>query len=115
MSRDFLCHHHRWCVSFVKDKHHIGAYLTLKDVSDGMTCDVDFTFSMLNRDHFTKNESFTERGSVFSTEHTTQGRKTFIGMQDVVSRGFVHEGSYLLVELQLRSVIANFEQVSKRL
>ena len=53
-----------------------------------------------------------DKGCVFSAEHSTHGRKTFVGMQDVVSRGFVHEGIYLLVELQLRNVIASFEQVS---
>ena len=90
----------------------VGAYLTLKNVSAGMTCSIDFSFTMVNKEHFSKNESIIEKIVEFTAEKPTHGRKTFIGISDLNNRQFRHKNDCFLLELELRSIKTFFEQVS---
>ncbi len=110
-SRDFVYGHQKWCISLVPNERAVGAYLALRNVSDGMVCNIDFSFTMVNREHFTKNECIVERNIQFTKEKNTHGRKTFIGLGDLLNRGFLHHNDTYLLELELRSGSTLFEQV----
>jgi hypothetical protein len=60
-AKDLVYGHHKWSVSFVKSDKHIGAYIKLQTTSPGVVSKLDFSFTMLNNEHFTKNESFMEK------------------------------------------------------
>ena len=110
-SRDFVYGHQRWCICLVPYDKAVGAYLTLKNVSAGMTCRIDFAFTMVNKEHFSKNESIAEKNVEFTAEKPTHGRKTFIGLSDLINRQFRHKNDCYLLELELRSISTHFEQV----
>ena len=109
-SRDFIYGYHKWNISFVRGDKHVSSYITLKNLADGMICSVDYSFTVLNKEHFTKNESFFERGSEFTIDQCSHGRKTFIGISDLVKRNFAFENGEFLVELELRNMRTTFEQ-----
>ena len=110
-SREFIYGHQKWSVSFVKSDKHLSSFLTLKHIPTGMRCAVDYTFTMHNREHFTKNESFMQKNCEFSNEQNMHGRKTFIGISDLCTRGFAHEKGVFLVELELRNMRTSFEEI----
>src|SRR6218665_574383 len=115
-SKEFSYGHHRWTLSTVRGDQHLGAYLAMANVYDGMTCSVDFTMTLLNNDHYTKNETYVERGCVFSSQNPRLGRKSFIALTDLTMRGFQlplggDGGGWFLLELELRNCKSSFEQV----
>ena len=110
-SRDFVYGHHKWCICLVPCDKSVGVYLTLKNVSVGMTCCIDFAFTMVNKEHFSRNESVVEKNVEFTVEKPTHGRKAFIGISDLVNRQFRHKNDCFLMELELRSITTQFEQV----
>lgn len=105
-SKDFVYGYQKWTVSFVKNDHHLGAYLKLQSSSTAMVCKLDYSFTILNSEHFTKNESFLEKGCVFSGENDTKGRKAFVPLEDLISRKFMQENGEFLVELELRNIVS---------
>ena len=111
-SRDFVYGHQKWCISLVPNERAVGAYLALRNVSNGMVCNIDFSFTMVNRQHFTKNECIVERDIQFTSDRHTHGRKMFIGLEDLLNRGFLHHNDTYMLEVELRSVQTNFEQVN---
>lgn len=116
-NKEFLYGHQRWTVSAVRGEQHLGVYLTLSSAYDGMTCTVDFTATLLNQDHYTKNETYVERGCVFSSLSPRQGRKSFIALTDLTTRGFQMPftgggGGWFHLELDIRNCRSIFEQVS---
>jgi len=62
-----------YSVSFSATSSHLGASLTLAHVTIGMTCVVDFNFTMVNREHFTKNDVYSERSCQFTLESPVSG------------------------------------------
>ncbi len=111
-SRDFVYGHQKWYISLVPNEKAVGAYLALRNVSGGMVCNIDFSFTMVNRGHFTKNECIVERDIQFTAERHTHGRKMFIGLGDLLNRGFLHHNDTYMLEVELRSVQTSFEQVN---
>ncbi len=63
------------------------------------------------QEHFTKNESYMEKGVEFTLDKATHGRRTFIGIADLLNRAFRHKHDCFLLELELRSIKTTFEQV----
>lgn len=108
-AKDFVYGYQKWTVSFVKNDHHLGAFLKLQTPSTSMACKLDYSFTMLNHEHFTKNESFIEKDSVFNQESDTKGRKSFVSLSDLATRSFIHENGEFLVELELRNIVSTLE------
>jgi len=46
----------------------LGVYLILRDTSPSATCYADFTLSLLNREHFSRNEQYSEKQCKFTQE-----------------------------------------------
>lgn len=108
-AKDLVYGHHKWTVSFVKSDKHIGAYIKLLTTSPGVVSKLDFSFTMLNNEHFTKNESFMEKECEFSYDNNIYGRKNFVPLEDMSKRGFLQGNGEFLVELELRNIITSFE------
>ncbi|CAL1532756.1 unnamed protein product [Lymnaea stagnalis] len=108
-SKDFVYGYQRWNVSFVRTDRHIGAYLKLQTPSQGLRCRMDFSFTVVNRDHFTKNVSFIEKSCEFSPEANVFGRKTFTEIDDLLKRNFLQESGDLLVEVEMRNIHSIYE------
>ncbi|VDI25051.1 uncharacterized protein [Mytilus edulis] len=108
-AKDMVYGHHKWTVSFIKSEKHMGAYIKLQSTSTGMVSKLDFSFTMLNNDHFTKNESFMEKEGEFTYDENVKGRKTFVPLEDMAKRGFMQGNGEFLVELELRNIVSSFE------
>ena len=108
-TKDFIYGHHKWSAIFVKTDLHLGTFLKLQSVTQGMKCQIDFSFTLLNREHYTRNESFIEKGCVFTSEENQRGRKSFVGLNDLVQRNFMQDSGEFLVELELRKINCTFE------
>lgn len=72
-TKDFCYGYHRWAVSFSRTNDKIlGVYLILRNPSQNTKCFCDFTFTLLNREHYSKNELFSEKQCKFSLDHPAQ-------------------------------------------
>ncbi len=110
-SRDFTYGNQSWSISVVHSEKHVGVFLTLRNITTGMTCTMDYTFILVNKEHFTKNESYTQRAAVFTVEEVTHGKANFVGLPDLTNRGFIQDNGEFLLELDVRKVHTKFEQV----
>ena len=52
--QDFVYGQQKWNVSFVRSDRHLGSFLKLTTPSQGLRCRLDFSFTIVNREHFTK-------------------------------------------------------------
>ena len=72
--QDFVYGQQKWNVSFVRSDRHLGSFLKLTTPSQGLRCRLDFSFTIVNREHFTKvrksNLFFLDPSSPSSTNHT---------------------------------------------
>lgn len=60
----------RWAISFTRANDKVlGVYLILRDTSPSATCYADFTLSLLNREHFSRNEQYSEKQCKFTSDH----------------------------------------------
>lgn len=113
ISTEFSCGYQKWNISLIKQEKdsHIGAYLTLKHPTAGLYVTADYGFTMLNRGHYTSNESYTDTGKLFTKQQPTQGRKSFISVSDVrnPNRGFIMEKDLLYLEVTLCNFKTHFE------
>ena len=113
ISTEFGCGYQKWNISLIKQEKesHIGAYLSLKNPSPGVHVTCDYGFTMLNRGHYTANESFMDSGKVFTKQQPTHGRKSFISTSDIKNpaRGFIMDKDQLILEVTLCNFKTHFE------
>lgn len=108
-TNDFTYGCHKWTAIFSLDDTHFGCFLKLQSICDGMKCRVDFSYTLLNREHFTRNETFTEKTCIYTLNSTQHGRKGFIGLNDLFKRGFAQGTESYLLELELKNIVCTFE------
>ncbi|KAH3769960.1 hypothetical protein DPMN_171239 [Dreissena polymorpha] len=108
-SKDIVYGYHKWTVSFIRNDSHLGCFLKWLSNCGGMKCQIDFSFTLLNREHFTRNETFIEKGFVFTTELNQHGRQTFVGLNDLLEKDFSQVTGDYLIELEMRKVNCVFE------
>jgi hypothetical protein len=76
-TKDFCYGYHRWAVSFTRANDKIlGVYLILRNPSPNTKCYADFSLTLLNREHFSKNECFSEKQCKFTIDHPAQVCRT---------------------------------------
>lgn len=102
-SENFLFRNQTWVVKFDRKERHIGAYLIMRSMQNQLSCIIDYSFMVLNRDHFTKNESFSERSCEFSLKKLCRGRPSFIEVADLENRHFLFDDGKFLIELELKN------------
>nr|XP_018908685.1 PREDICTED: uncharacterized protein LOC109038170 [Bemisia tabaci] len=57
-SKEFSCGHQKWAITFSRTDKVLGVYLVWRSASESVRVYVDFTFTLLNREHFSVNEAF---------------------------------------------------------
>ena len=111
-SKEFVYGNQKWNIYIVKNGRQVGLYLWLKgQLAEGVVCKVDFTFTFENKEHFTKNDSFSERNWAFTQARPKFGRKNFISMDELLNRNYAMDNGQFLLSLELRNAVNYFEQV----
>ena len=110
-SRDFQYGYQKWNVAFIRHEKHIGAFLKLKHPYQGQKVILDYGFSMVNKEHYSKNESFVDKACEFTLDNHTHGRKNFIGVTDLGDRRFRMETGEFMVELEMRGIRNIFDEI----
>ena len=87
---------------------HLSTYLTLKSAYEGMQVTADYGITLINREHFTRNENFTEKGAKFSFETPAQGRKAFVSIETLCTLDFMDERGNIQCELEIKNVNTTF-------
>ncbi|GBM85282.1 hypothetical protein AVEN_46219-1 [Araneus ventricosus] len=109
-TKEFTFGYHRWVVSFNRsDSKMLGVHLILRNASAGTRCYVDYTFSLLNREHFSKNEIFFEKQCRFNADQPAQGPAKWILMSELHSRKFSDENGEFLMDLTMSNPLTVYE------
>ncbi|XP_045539847.1 uncharacterized protein LOC106719029 [Papilio machaon] len=102
-SKDFCCSHQRWAVAFSRTDASLGVYLVWRGACEGMRVYVDFTFTLLSRDHFTANEGFSGKQVRFNAGCAAQGRGRCITLAELTAKFADARGEFQL-ELTMSKV-----------
>ncbi|CAM1311499.1 Uncharacterised protein g5709 [Pycnogonum litorale] len=108
-SKDFVYGYHKWAISFTRTDKVLGIFLVLRSASPGIKCYVDFSFTLANRDHFSKNEVYLEQRTKYTIEQPAHGNRKWILLTDLADRNFSDENGEFLVELCLNNIRTVFE------
>lgn len=112
-SPEFIVGGHSWHVVAERGDRHIGLFVALKNApAEQLSIDAEYTFTLVNREHFCRNESFGTRPApaTFSTRHTSDGRRQFVPLADLNARGFLYDSGRALIELEFGNVRTVFAQ-----
>ena len=60
--------HQRWAITFSRHEKSLGVYLVWKNPSEGMKTLVDFSITILNRDHFSQNQTYHSNAVKFTPD-----------------------------------------------
>jgi len=71
-SKEFVYGYQKWAITFSRTEKVLGVYLVWRNPSEGMRVYVDFSFTLLNREHFSANETFAGKQVIIIsiTDHT---------------------------------------------
>ncbi|OQV20710.1 hypothetical protein BV898_05293 [Hypsibius exemplaris] len=110
-SKDFFYAHQRWHVAFTKTDHHLEPSLHLHSnpSPNVMTCALDLTVILHNREHFSRNESYHVRQTAFTSDCPVHTCPTFIGLQDLLTRQFTDEQTEFIVDFVLKNPRSQYE------
>lgn len=64
---------------------------------------IDFSFTLLNREHFSANETFSGRQIKFTFDSPAQGNRRYIPVDDLYERNFTDTNGEFQLELTLAS------------
>ncbi len=78
-------------------------------LSKGMRVYIDFSFTLLNREHFSSNETFSGRQIKFTFDSPAQGNRRYIPVDDLYERNFTDANGEFQLELTLASPRTLFE------
>ncbi|CAB0031942.1 unnamed protein product [Trichogramma brassicae] len=122
-SKELVCGFQRWAVAFsrgdkpcsrvsnskqrscsLSDRQVLGVYLVWRGAAPGLRVYVDFTFTLLNREHFSSNEGFSGKRVKFTYEAPAQGNRSYISVADLYSRNFADPNGEFQLELSMANV-----------
>lgn len=114
-SSTFEYANHIWRIKATRSKVHIGIYLELvtpntaggKRSPGHFSIWLDLSFTAINLEHFSDNQSFTEHQVLFNRRNTIRGSGCLIEASTVKERNFVREDNQLLIEVELSNVMTN--------
>lgn len=112
ISKDFVYGFHRWALSFSREEKTLGIYLVWRSPSDGVNVSLDLRVTLLNREAFDENRTFTMRKATFLTGYHQNGNRGFIKIGDLLTHRprFVDTNGEFQVELRLSKVETYFEK-----
>ncbi|GLH08670.1 Protein of unknown function, partial [Gryllus bimaculatus] len=108
-SKEFACGFQRWAITFSRTDKVLGVYLVWRNPSEGMRVYVDFTFTLLNREHFSVNEAFSGKQVKFSADAPAQGNRNYIPVSDLYARNFTDTNGEFQLELTMGHVRTVFD------
>ena len=108
-SKEFSYGYHRWAITFSRAGKVLGVYLVWRNPSEGMRVYIDFSFTLLNREHFSANETFSGRQIKFTFDSPAQGNRRYIPVDDLYERNFTDANGEFQLELTLASPRTLFE------
>ncbi|KAJ8670374.1 hypothetical protein QAD02_001633 [Eretmocerus hayati] len=88
----------------VCDRQVLGVYLVWRGAAPGLRVYVDFTFTLLNREHFSTNEGFSGKRVKFTYEAPAQGNRNYISVAELYSRNFADSNGEFQLELTMANV-----------
>ncbi|XP_016845352.1 uncharacterized protein LOC100680230 isoform X3 [Nasonia vitripennis] len=103
-SKELVCGFQRWAVAFSRGDKVLGVYLVWRGAAPGLRVYVDFTFTLLNREHFSVNEGFSGKRVKFTYEAPAQGNRSYISVSDLYSRNFADPNGEFQLELSMANV-----------
>ncbi|XP_054721728.1 uncharacterized protein LOC129231438 [Uloborus diversus] len=109
-TKEFTFGYHRWVISFNRsDSKMLGVHLILRNATASTRCYVDYSFCLLNREHFSKNEIFFEKQCRFNADQPAQGPARWILMSELHSRKFSDENGEFLMDLVMSNPLTVYE------
>ncbi|XP_028967040.1 uncharacterized protein LOC100905722 [Galendromus occidentalis] len=109
VTKDFAHGYHRWALSFLRTEKTLGVFLIIRNPAPGSRCCVDFTLTLLNREHFSRNESLSEKQIAFTVDSPAHGAAKWLPLAELASRRFADETGEFLVELSMANVSTMFD------
>eukprot|EP00095_Tigriopus_kingsejongensis_P006112 maker-scaffold872_size86337-snap-gene-0.17 protein:Tk06112 transcript:maker-scaffold872_size86337-snap-gene-0.17-mRNA-1 annotation:"PREDICTED: uncharacterized protein LOC103573133" len=112
ISKDFVYGFHRWALSFSREEKTLGIYLVWRSPSEGINVSLDLMVTLLNREAFDENRSFSIRKATFLTGYHQNGNRGFIKIGDLLTHRprFVDTNGEFQVELRLAKVETYLEK-----
>lgn len=100
---------YKWKLNFRRTKMHIGVFLTLLSSKPPTNVEIslDMSLTILNREHFTKNQHHASRHVVFSQGNRRHGCRTLIELSDLSGGMFLADDHTFLFELELSNPKVN--------
>lgn len=108
-SKEFMCGYQKWAITFSRTDKVLGVFLVWRNASEGMRIYIDFTFTILNREHFSVNESFSGKQIKFTYESPAHGNRNYISVNDLYNRNFTDPNGEFQLELTLGNVRTIYE------
>ncbi|XP_022698673.1 uncharacterized protein LOC111265921 [Varroa jacobsoni] len=109
VTKDFAHGYHRWALSFVRTEKTLGVFLVIRNPAQSSRCCVDFTLTLLNREHFSRNESLSEKQTPFTVDSPAHGAAKWLPLAELAERRFADETGEFLVELSMANVSTMFD------
>ncbi|KAF6216297.1 hypothetical protein GE061_000637 [Apolygus lucorum] len=108
-SKEFSCGYQKWAITFSRTDKVLGVYLVWKSPSALMRVYVDFSFTILNREHFSVNEGFSGKQVKFTLDCPAQGNRNYIPVSDLYTRNFTDNNGEFQLELNMGHVRTMFD------
>lgn len=104
-TKDFAFGHHKWALTFPRSETALGVLLVLRNPSAGTRCYLDFSITLLNREHFSRNEVFSERGCRFGADKPSRGTPArWVTLGELRARRFTGKQSIRLYSYTARLI-----------
>lgn len=93
----------KWKLQIQRSQMHIGAFLLLlpSKCPTNMEIFLDISLTIINREHFSKNQQFAERQVIFNRGIRRYGCETLIELSDLFGGKYLSDESTFLLELEL--------------
>ncbi|CAF1044066.1 unnamed protein product [Didymodactylos carnosus] len=108
LTREFICKHIPFVLSFVKNGDQLNAFLLQRNISETLEVTLDFSLNLLCREHFTRNENFVEKQCKFNRTTTLHGRKSFTSINRLCSVDFMDERGNIQCELEIKNLACSY-------
>lgn len=105
ITREFFCRNIPFALTFVKNNDQLNAFLLHRSRdTETLEMTLDLSVTLLCREHFTRNESFTEKNCKFTNKVTLHGRKSFTSINRLCSVDFMDERGNIQCELEIKNL-----------
>lgn len=110
-SKDFFYGYQRWFIQFIKTEYHFCGSLHIRANAspNAITCILDFTFMLHNREHFSRNEVYHAKDAVFTSASPMHASPNFVGLADLLSRQFTDEQGEFVIDVVLKNARSFYE------